>query len=122
EAENGLEFTERLSTKNHPDIVRLDINMPIMDAIETAKWLEQRYPEIKVLVLTMHNDDKTILQMLNAGVNGYVLKNADPSELLLALQTLDNAGCYFPGALSRILSTKTNSKQVEISDRETEFL
>jgi len=122
EAENGRDFTSRLVPGNLPDIVILDISMPVMDGLETACWMEQRYPEVKILILTMHNDNKTILQMLNCGVNGYVLKNAEPSELQLALHALESSGCYFPGTLSRLFSSRSKSTEAELSEREKEFL
>lgn len=125
EAENGKECTQKISPQNLPDIVLLDISMPIMDGYETAQWLEQRFPEVKILALSMHNDDDTILKMLKSGVNGYVLKNAEPAELKTALQTLESEGSYYSNRVTKILLDSMNGRkitQVELSDRETEFL
>jgi DNA-binding NarL/FixJ family response regulator len=125
EAENGKDFIQKLSPDHLPDIVLLDISMPVMDGFETAAWLERRYPELKILALTMHNDDETVLKMLNAGVNGYVLKNADPAELKLALKTLDKEGSYYSSRITEILVKNFHKKKevhVELSEREVEFL
>jgi DNA-binding NarL/FixJ family response regulator len=125
EAENGKEFTQIISPQNLPDIVLMDISMPLMDGFETAQWMEQRYPDVKILALSMHNDDDTILKMLKSGVNGYVLKNADPSELEKALQVLNDEGSYYSPRVAGILVKSLNKKKevkVELSEREIEFL
>src|SRR3712207_2962252 len=71
EAENGKDFTQKINTQNAPDIVLLDISMPIMDGFQTADWIGEHYPDVKTLALSMHNDDESIMKMLRAGVNGY---------------------------------------------------
>lgn len=125
EAENGKEFTSRISPQNLPDIVLLDISMPIMDGFETAKWMEQRFPEVKILALSMHDDDETIMKMLQSGVNGYVLKNTDPAEVNAALKALKEKGSYYSNKVMEVLVKGLNKPkipQVELSDREIEFL
>ncbi|SDL00351.1 DNA-binding response regulator, NarL/FixJ family, contains REC and HTH domains [Catalinimonas alkaloidigena] len=125
EASNGREFVQQLSPQNLPDILLLDISMPIMDGFETARWMEQRYPEVKILALSMHNDEETILKMLKAGVNGYVLKNADPEELQAALQAIDQEGTYYSSHVTQVLYNNLVRKkevQVELNEREVEFL
>jgi len=125
EAENGRDFIQKLVPQDLPDVVLLDISMPVMDGFETAQWMEQRYPEVKLLALSMHNDNETIKKMLKSGVNGYVLKNADPAELRLALQTLEEEGSYYSTRVASILIEdlhKPKKVKVELSERETEFL
>ncbi|QHT66112.1 response regulator transcription factor [Rhodocytophaga rosea] len=125
EAENGKEFTQNIMPQNLPDLVLLDISMPVMDGFETAQWMEQRYPDIKILALSMHNDDETIMKMLRSGVNGYVLKNADPSELQAALNAIVKEGSYYSNRVTEILVKNFNKKKevkVELSEREIEFL
>ncbi|QNF35307.1 response regulator transcription factor [Adhaeribacter swui] len=125
EAENGRDFIQKLVPQEMPDVVLLDISMPVMDGFETAQWMEQRYPEVKLLALSMHNDNETIKKMLKSGVNGYVLKNADPAELRLALQTLEEEGSYYSTRVAAILIEDLNKPKkvkVELSERETEFL
>ncbi|MBD0254227.1 MAG: response regulator transcription factor [Cytophagales bacterium] len=129
EAENGKEFIDRLSPQQLPDIVLLDIAMPVMDGFETARWMEQRYPNVKILALSMFNDDETIMKMLIAGVNGYILKNADPAELRTALKTLETGDSYFTKHVTGVLLTHLHAHQgkpkdeaVKLSEREMEFL
>jgi len=125
EAENGKDFTQKISPQNLPDVVLLDISMPVMDGYETARWLEQRFPEVKILALSMHNDDETIMKMLKSGVNGYVLKNADPAELKIALKTLVQEGSYYDHRVTDILVKNINAPKktnIELNDREIEFL
>lgn len=125
EAENGKEFTQKIDPKALPDIVLLDISMPIMDGYETAKWMDQSYPDVKILALSMHNDDDTIMKLLNSGVNGYVLKNSDPSELRTALRTMEKEGSYYSSRVTDVLIKNLHKKKevkVELIEREIEFL
>ncbi|RDC62865.1 response regulator transcription factor [Adhaeribacter pallidiroseus] len=125
EAENGRDFIHKLTTFGLPEVVLLDISMPVMDGFETAQWMEHHYPEVKILALSMHNDNETIKKMLKSGVNGYVLKNADPLELQIALQALEEEGSYYSNRVTAILIEDLNKPKkikVELTDREIEFL
>jgi DNA-binding NarL/FixJ family response regulator len=129
EADNGKDFIDRLSPQQLPDIVLLDIKMPVMDGFETAQWMEQRYPNVKILALSMFNDDETIMKMLIAGVNGYILKNADPTELRAALKALEAGESYFSNHVTKALLAnlqghhgKPKAEAVKLSEREMEFL
>jgi DNA-binding NarL/FixJ family response regulator len=125
EADNGRECTEKILSEPLPDIVLLDIAMPIMDGFETAKWIEQRYPNIKILALSMFADEDKIMRMLESGVDGYILKNADVKELKKALQSLQEEGYYYANQVAEILVKNMNKKKevrVELSGREIEFL
>ena len=88
EASNGKEFIEKLGQKKEPDILILDITMPIMDGYETAAWVKQNAPKIKVLVLSMLSNDLAIIRMLKNGVKGYILKDSNPIILKQALESL----------------------------------
>jgi DNA-binding NarL/FixJ family response regulator len=125
EASNGKEFIEKISPTDLPDIVMLDIGMPVMDGVEAAQWMEQHYPEVKIMALSMFNEEEKIMKMLTAGVCSYLLKNADPSELRVALSAIEKEGSYFPSWIMEILVKNLHKKkdiQVELSDREIEFL
>lgn len=129
EAENGKDFIDRLSPQLLPEVVLLDITMPVMDGFETARWMEQRYPNVKILALSMHNDDEIIMQMLMAGVNGYILKNADPAELRNALKTLETGDSYFSNHVTGVMlaqlhgrAGKSKDEAVKLNEREMEFL
>ena len=91
-AVNGIEALEIIKTKK-PDLVILDISMPEMDGIELSKILKKDFPEVKILVVSTHSNIKIISRLIRIGVNGYLLKNAEKSELLTAIRTI--ASGYF---------------------------
>jgi DNA-binding NarL/FixJ family response regulator len=74
EAENGQVLQTKINTKNLPELVLMDINMPTMDGYETTQWLKEKHPEIKVLALSMYDHENSIIKMLKAGAKGYILK------------------------------------------------
>jgi DNA-binding NarL/FixJ family response regulator len=129
EVEHGKALIEKLKYgKNIPDIILLDINMPVMDGFETALWLKQYHPEILILTLSMQDDDRTLIKMIRSGAKGYILKNSHPTELEKALDSIVTKGYYYPDwATNKILlnvardnDNKKNEK--ELSQREIEFL
>jgi DNA-binding NarL/FixJ family response regulator len=129
EAENGSNLAEQFRVKsNIPDIVLLDISMPIMNGFETAAWLKQNHPAIKVMALTMQGDDDSLIKMIKAGAIGYLNKNVHPTELEKALNAISEKGFYYPDwATSRVLHTLANdgainNRDIKLTDRETEFL
>ena len=124
--ENGLELQKKISQHPIPDIVLLDISMPIMDGFETAKWLKEDYPDTLIMALSMQDDEQSLIKMIKNGAKGYMLKNAHPVELEEALQKIVKNGQYFQEwATSKVLSTlhgNNSSDEIKISDREKEFL
>jgi len=129
ETDNGKSMIERFNgSKNIPDIVLLDISMPVMDGFETAKWLKENHPEIKVMALTMQGDDESLIKMIKNGSTGYLNKNIHPAELEKALNSIATKGFYYPDwAASRVLHAlaneeKIHSVQAAITEREKEFL
>ncbi|HXS58537.1 MAG TPA: response regulator transcription factor [Hanamia sp.] len=93
-AVNGEDLKKKLSKNNLPEIMLIDVNMPVMDGIETAKWLSQNYPEIKLVALSMNDSDKTIIAMIKAGCCAYMLKDTHPNELEKALTEIHLKGFY----------------------------
>jgi DNA-binding NarL/FixJ family response regulator len=129
EVENGLMLQEKFKTKaNIPDIVLLDISMPLMDGYETARWLTQHHPQVQVMALTMQNEDEALIKMIKCGAKGFLHKNIHPTELNLALDTLISVGYFFPSwATGKLLSNIANEEKVEnmpvpLSAKEIEFL
>ena len=127
-AENGKDMIQKFEDNNKiPDIILLDISMPIMDGFETVLWLKEHYPEIKVMALSMQSDEKSVIKMIKNGAKGYLLKNTHPKDLEDALTKLNNDGFFYPEWASKIIYSNFNNdleseKAVKISAREKEFL
>ncbi len=128
EAANGHELLERLRFEQ-PDIILLDLKMPGMDGIEATKIIREKYPEVKILILTMHDDEQLILHMLEAGANGYLVKNSDADEIKLALRACAENGYYFSDRVSTVMLKKVMGKGAKptfarpiLNDREMEVL
>ena len=94
EADNGKQFIDKLKTHTPPQVALMDINMPEMDGYDTTLWLKKNHPEVKVLALSMYDDENAIIRMLKNGAKGYILKDSDPSELKAAIQALITKGFY----------------------------
>jgi DNA-binding NarL/FixJ family response regulator len=130
EAGNGIELLDLLNDLEHkPDVVLLDIKMPGMDGIETTVQIKKQFPEVKILILTMEDDEQIILHLVSEGVNGYLLKNADPGELEVALSKLIDNDFYFPTEISDLVLRNIQNKSKneinlfpELSEREMQVL
>jgi DNA-binding NarL/FixJ family response regulator len=108
DADNGKDFIERLKPHSLPDIVLLDINMPEMDGYATARWLQVNYPEVRVLTLSMLNNETSIIKMIQNGARGYILKDAETDELRLAFKEVLEKGYYYNDMVSRKLLQSVN--------------
>ncbi|MEQ8882500.1 MAG: response regulator transcription factor, partial [Cyclobacteriaceae bacterium] len=102
EAENGIQALEILAEKSF-DLVITDISMPEMDGITLAQEIKAKYPDQKVMALTMMGENQHIKHMLAAGVNGYILKNSDKSEIMNAIKTILNGENYYSGSVTKII-------------------
>jgi len=121
EADNGEEMIRRISPKFKPDIILLDMNMPVMNGESTAKWLIGNYPEISIIVLSMIDDPEKVLTMVRMGVKGYLLKSAEPGEFQEALQMVSQGELYYPGFVTRNM-VKPISHTEGLHAREIDFL
>lgn len=126
---NGQELINSLNKTSLPHIVLLDINMPKKDGYETAYWLKTNYPEIKILALSMYDNEISIIRMLQNGARGYILKDAEPSELKAALDDILNKGYYYSELVTGHLikninktDEKNTNKNCSLTHREIEFL
>jgi DNA-binding NarL/FixJ family response regulator len=123
---NGEEFLEKLKDKkNIPDIALVDINMPVMNGIETMKWLRTNQPNMKVLALTMDDDEETIVSMLKSGAKSYLFKDINPAVLHDSLKEVVEKGFYYTDKITNILlgaMHKDEEPQVVLKEREIEFL
>ncbi len=128
EASNGKGIKEKISQHIIPDVVLLDVNMPDMDGYETVSWLHKNFPQIKVLALSMSNDESTIIRMLKLGAKGYIMKNIEPEELKIALDSVIKKDFYLSEYISgKIISGLHNNadqldEQLVLNDKEKEFL
>lgn len=128
EADNGLLLQKSLEPTNLPDVILMDINMPEFDGFDSVVWLANNYPSINVLVLSMMENEESIVRMLKLGVKGYLCKDVEPSELDEALQAVANKGFYYTdfitGKLVHALQMGENAKSPieSINDREMQFI
>lgn len=127
ECENGKDLQDKFKATNLlPNIVLLDISMPIMDGFETAKWLKETHPEILIMALSMQDDEQSVIKMVKNGATGYLLKNTHPADLEKALLAIVKNRFYYPDwAASKVfasLNQKNNYNEIKITTRETEFL
>lgn len=134
EAANGQEALE-VAQNLHPDILVLDIRMPVMTGLEAVAKLDDYSPGTKAVILSMHDSEEYVLQALDAGAYGYLLKDTDKTEFVRALKQIHGGNKYFSGAVSnalanRLLNTKSSSfsqkpvmeDQYHLTRREREIL
>jgi DNA-binding NarL/FixJ family response regulator len=130
EAENGEELLKELET-TQPDVVLMDLRMPGKDGIETTKEVSKRFPDVKVLILTMFEDERFVSHLMENGANGYMLKNADPAEIKKAIMEVMARGYYLNNFVNRVLLKKSANKtkaipslnsEIVMSDKEKEVV
>ena len=127
EAANGKQFLDLLE-ESVPDLVLLDINMPVMDGIEAATIAQKLHPGLKIITLSMYGEEDYYYKMVNAGVKGFVLKNSDIKEVKSALDVVYEGGSFFSSELLQNLvnslksSSKSKESHAELSEREMEIL
>lgn len=130
EAENGQRALEVIPALQ-PDIVLMDIRMPVMDGVATTKAIAQQYPDIKVLVLTTFDDDEYVYQAMRLGAKGYLLKDTEPDELMLAIRSVYKGQTLLgPGLFEKALmpitapvpSVQTPPELAQLTPRELDVL
>ncbi|NQU87325.1 MAG: response regulator transcription factor [Mariniphaga sp.] len=104
EASNGLELIDMLNKTNPlPDLILLDINMPVMDGVKATEIIKEKYPELKIIILSMENEEQLILHLIEKGVNGYLLKNCESEELERAIKMVMEKEYYFNHDISELI-------------------
>lgn len=130
EASNGQELIEKMR-KNPTDVVLMDLKMPEVDGIEAINYLRSQFPEVKVIVLTMHDEESLIIHMIELGANAYLLKNAEPDEVEQAIHQVAREGFYFNDHTLRVMHNglvnknklRPNlDKKVELNERELKII
>ena len=130
EAENGEDLLKKIP-QEIPDVILCDLKMPIKDGIDTTKIITKEYPSIRVIILTMYEDDRFVGHLMDCGAAGYLLKSTDPAEIRRAIVDVMRTGFYLNPFVNKVLIKKNYNKQkfnhslsseVVLSDREKEVL
>lgn len=130
EAENGQELIDGLA-QSQPDVVLMDLRMPLKDGIETTKYIATNHPNVHILALTMFEDERFVVHMMEIGANGYLLKSADPQEIKQAIVEVNAKGYYLNNFVNRILLKKSHAKHktppnpnqdISVNEREKDVL
>ena len=132
EAENGEDLIQKVSDNvEPPDVILMDLKMPVKDGIETTKYLNKHFPAIRIIILTMYEDERFVGHLMDSGANGYLLKSTEPSEIKKAITDVMRTGFYLNNFVNKVLIKKNYAKQkfnpnlnneVVISEREKEVL
>jgi DNA-binding NarL/FixJ family response regulator len=128
ECSNGTELVKRITKTAAPDVVLMDINMPEMDGFDTTLWLKTHYPEVKVVALSMYDDDHAIIRMIRNGACGYILKDTHPQELKQAIDSVLQKGFHYSELVTGRLIHSIAQEDADVqegrnlSDKEIQFL
>jgi DNA-binding NarL/FixJ family response regulator len=134
EADHGQQLLDGLvdlSQEDKPDVILMDLRMPMKDGIETTKQVAKQFPQIHIIALTMFEDERFVSHMMEIGANGYLLKSADPAEIKRAIMEVMSKGYYLNNFVNRILLKKSHSKtktiptlnsEITLNDRERDVI
>ena len=128
EVENGKKLMDRFADPaNIPDVVLLDVKMPEMNGFATAAWLKEHHPAVNILALSVQEDEESLIQMMRSGAQGYLLKNVNPQELKIALETVIEKGYYYPDWVAHAMVQRATGRSPQptvpqLNAREQEFM
>lgn len=124
DAMNGKDLQKKMkSVSTVPNILLIDVSMPVMDGPQTAEWLHLAYPNMRLVALSMNDDEETIIKMLKAGCCAYLFKDIHPNELEHALEEVHRVGYYNPAInFQKLMENKVDPLALFLSEKETEFL
>lgn len=109
EAEDGQGAIEQATTQK-PDVVLMDVSMPVLNGLEATRIIKRRLPHTRVIALTAYDDEQTILQILQSGAEGYLLKTTSPEELRQAISTVSQGRTYFSSVVKKVMDTMPPGK------------
>jgi two-component system, NarL family, invasion response regulator UvrY len=127
DADNGKALIEAIEN-NLPDIVLMDINMPVLDGPHATEIISKKFPSVKVIALSVFDDDVNVIRMLRSGARGYMLKNSKITELLKAIEDIYTSGYHFSDLVSSSMmqslrpSKSAPESPIRLTERESEFL
>ncbi len=110
EAENGEDLISQLQNIS-PDVILMDLKMPVKDGIEATKYVNKHFPKIKILILTMYEDERFVGHLMDSGANGYLLKSTDPEEIKQGIVDVVRSGFYLNNFVNRVLIKKNYARQ-----------
>ncbi|MDZ7899679.1 MAG: response regulator transcription factor [Arcicella sp.] len=116
QADNGRELLTFLTTTTQrPDVVLMDLSMPELNGIDTMKILHEKYPDQKVIILSIHNEEKFVIHLIELGANAYLFKNAEPQDVENAIRGVAEKGFYFSESLMMTFQKRLNNKKTHVS-------
>jgi DNA-binding NarL/FixJ family response regulator len=127
---NGKELINAVTAGIVPDVIILDLNMPVIDGFETAEWMNKNFPDIRILMLTMYDSELSLIRLLQTGVRGFLKKDIHPSELKFAIHSVMQSGFYYSNhTTGKLVNLFRNNKEghmnlnhVILSEQEISFL
>ena len=131
EASNGEELLQKIKEQEEPDVILCDLKMPIKDGIDATKQITKDYPKVRVIILTMYEDERFVGHLMDCGAAGYLLKSTEPSEIRSAIQDVMRTGFYLNPFVNKVLIKKNYGKQkfnpslsteIIVTEREKEVL
>lgn len=126
QASNGRELIDKLASSTLPDVCIIDINMPVMDGYDTATTIRARWPEMKILALSMYDNELSIIRMLRCGAHSYILKDSNPSLLRTAITETVKNGVFYTdlvtGRLVHLANYNGQQLRTELNEKERQFL
>jgi DNA-binding NarL/FixJ family response regulator len=120
EAEDGREAIAK-AEELHPDVVVMDIAMPGLNGLEATRQIKKRFPDMKIIILTMHTNEEYVLQTLKAGASGYLVKKAAPAELISAINAINKGNSFLSPSISRMVIDEYIRRSKKISEGEEGF-
>ncbi|PKK37961.1 DNA-binding response regulator [Siphonobacter sp. SORGH_AS_0500] len=131
EAQDGQDLLTQMAFEA-PDVILLDLQMPVMDGIKATEQLRLRFPDVKIIIISMHDDDGFVAHLMELGANGYIIKDSDPDEVVKAIQTVVKENYYYGAFINKVMHRRMLDKaktkkpsftaQPALSERELEVL